>query len=68
MIERPGYREVLADIMEHFPTRRVLTVRDACDYIGVKDSRTLRKYFALPGKTFTVTELASAIAGGVRRG
>ncbi len=56
--EKEGYIEQLSDILLYFKERRLLTVTDVGQYLGI-DWNTAKKRFNIDGKKgITATELA----------
>lgn len=61
-LEAPGYRENLADLLEFFNGRRMLTLTDVCRYTG-RDRRWVRERLGVQPKTgVSVPTLARRLA------
>lgn len=44
-MESPFYRENLESVLEHFGRKHLLSAVDVCEYTGLKDTRTVRKFY-----------------------
>lgn len=61
-LEIPGYRENLADLLEFFNGRRILSVSDVCRYTG-HDRRWVQTRLGIqPKKGVSVPTLARRLA------
>lgn len=63
MREQPTYRENLADVLEFFDGRRLLSLRDVSRYTG-KDTRTVKTMFPFTKDNYiSAPTLAAVLAG-----
>lgn len=44
-MESPFYRENLESVLGHFGGKHLLSLGEVCEYTGLKDTRTVKKFY-----------------------
>ena len=64
MKEKQGYREQLECILDFTNGNQMMSLKEARDFTGIKDNRTLKKRFAFENGYISVSVLARQLIGG----
>lgn len=63
--EREMYRPILEDILSFTGGRRMMSLKDVCQYVG-RENRWVKEHLGVTREGVTAMELAHRLAKGVR--
>ena len=62
-MESPFYRENLESVLEHFGHKHLLSPSEVCAYTGLKDTRTVQKFYPYFMNGYISTETLAKCLG-----